>query len=80
MGKEARLTEQFQQQVVVIKMQDLTLGSIETWGGVAGKLTDGKGRCYTNGQSAEYEPAVCPGGQEDQRYPGLYQEWCGEQD
>ena len=25
-------------------------------------------------------PAVCPGGQEGQWHPGLYQEWCGEQD
>ena len=33
-----------------------------------------------DGQSAEYEPAVCPGGQEGQWHPGLYQEWCGEQD
>ena len=31
-------------------------------------------------QSAEYEPAVCPGGQEGQWHPGLYQERCGEQD
>ena len=34
----------------------------------------------TVGQSAEYEPAVCPGGQEGQWHPGLYQEWCGEQE
>ena len=27
----------------------------------------------------EYEPTVCPGGQEDQWHPGLDQEWCGEQ-
>jgi len=25
-------------------------------------------------QPAEHEPAVCPGGQEAQRHPGLYQE------
>ena len=31
-------------------------------------------------QSAEYEPAVCPGGQEGQWHPDLYQELCGEQD
>jgi len=48
--------------------------------GVAGKLPDGKGPWCTVGQSAEYEPAVCPGGQEGQWHPGLYQEWCGEQD
>jgi len=47
---------------------------------VAGKLTDGKGPLCTDGQSAEYEPAVCPGGQEGQWHPDLYQEWCGEQD
>ena len=33
-----------------------------------------------NGKSAEYEPAVCPGGQEGQWYFVLYQEWCDEQD
>jgi len=31
-------------------------------------------------QSAEYEPALCPAGQEGQWHPGLYQEWCGEQE
>ncbi|RMB95937.1 hypothetical protein DUI87_27577 [Hirundo rustica rustica] len=30
--------------------------------------------------AAEHEPAVCPGGQEGQRHPGLYQEWCGQQE
>ncbi|RMC15469.1 hypothetical protein DUI87_07661 [Hirundo rustica rustica] len=29
---------------------------------------------------AEHEPAVCPGGQEGQWHPGLYQEWCGQQE
>ena len=48
--------------------------------GVAGKLPDGKGPWYTDEQSAEYDPAVCPGGQEDQWHPGLYQERRGEQD
>ncbi|KAJ7403715.1 UPF0704 protein C6orf165 [Willisornis vidua] len=28
---------------------------------------------------AEHEPAVCPGGQEGQWHPGLYQEQCGQQ-
>jgi len=41
---------------------------------------DGKGPWCTDGQAADYEPAVCPGGQEGQWHPGLYQEWCGEQD
>ena len=48
--------------------------------GVAGKLPDGKGPWCTDGQSAEYEPAVCPGGQEGQWRPGLYQEWCDDKD
>jgi len=26
------------------------------------------------------EPAVCPGDQEGQWHPGLYQEWCGQQE
>ncbi|TRZ10901.1 hypothetical protein HGM15179_016203 [Zosterops borbonicus] len=30
--------------------------------------------------AAEHEPAVCPGGQEGQWHPGLYQEWCGQQE
>ncbi|RMC12500.1 hypothetical protein DUI87_10018 [Hirundo rustica rustica] len=29
--------------------------------------------------AAEHEPAVCPGGQEGQWHPGLYQEWCGQE-
>ena len=43
------------------------------------RLPDGKGPWCTDGQLAEYEPVVCPGGQEGQWHPGLYQEWC-EQD
>ena len=46
---------------------------------MAGKLPDGKGPWCADGQSAEYEPAVCPSGQEGQWHPGLDQEWCGEQ-
>ena len=53
---------------------------LQAWGGEAGKLPDGKGPWCTDGQSAEYEPTVCPGGQEGQWHPVLYQEWCGEQD
>ena len=37
--------------------------TIQAWGGVAGKLPDGKGLWCTDGQSAEYEPVVWPGGQ-----------------
>ena len=40
--------------------------TLQAWGGVAGKSPDGKGPWCTVGQSAEYEPAVCPGGQEGQ--------------
>jgi len=54
--------------------------SPQAWGGVAGKLPDGKGPWCPDGQVAEYEPAVCPGGQGGQWHPGLDQEWCGEQD
>ena len=50
------------------------------WRGVAGKLPDGKGPWCTDGQSAGHELAVCPGGQGSWWHPGLYQEWCGEQD
>ena len=32
------------------------------------------------GWPAEHEPAVCPGGQEGQQHPGLYQKQCGQQD
>jgi len=47
---------------------------------VAGKLPGGK-RLWGGGrQPAEHEPAVCPGGQEGQRHPGLYQEQCGQQE
>ena len=44
--------------------------TLQAWGGVARKLPDGKGPWCTDGQSAEYEPAVCPGGQEGQWHPG----------
>jgi len=35
--------------------------ALQAWVRVAGKLPDGKGPWCTDGQSAEYEPAVCPG-------------------
>jgi len=47
---------------------------------VAGKLPDVKGPWYTDGQPAEYEPAVCQGDQEGQWHPGLSWEGSGEQD
>ena len=54
--------------------------SPQAWGGVAGKLPDGKGPWCPDGQVAEYEPAVCPGGQGGRWHPGLDQEWCAPQD
>ena len=44
--------------------------TLQAWGGVAGKLPDGKGPWCTVGQLVEYEPAVCSGGQEGQWHPG----------
>ncbi|NWQ86631.1 TFG protein, partial [Burhinus bistriatus] len=45
--------------------------ALQAWGGVARKLPGGEGPGRVGGQPAEYEPAVCPGGQEGQRHPGL---------
>jgi len=53
---------------------------LQAWGGVAGKLPGGKGPWGVGQQSAEHEPAVCPGGQEGQQHPGLYKEQCGQQE
>jgi len=41
---------------------------------VAGKLPGGNGAGGVGRQPAEHELAVCPGGQEGQQHPGLYQE------
>jgi len=48
--------------------------TLQAWGGVAGNLPSGKGPWGVGRQPAEHEPAVCPGGQEGQWHPGLYQE------
>jgi len=48
--------------------------TLQAWWRVAGKLPGGKGPWGAGRQPAEHEPAVCPGGQESQRHPGLYQE------
>ena len=48
--------------------------TLQVWGRVAGKLPCGEGPWVVGRQPAEHEPAVCPGGQEVQRHPGLYQE------
>ena len=53
---------------------------LQAWGRVAGKLPGGKGPWGVGRQPAEHEPAVCPGGQEGQWHPGLYQESCGQQE
>ena len=53
---------------------------LQAWGRVAGKLPSGKGPWGAGQQTAEHEPAVCPGGQEVQRHPGFYQEQCGQQE
>jgi len=47
---------------------------LQAWVGVAGKLPGRKGPWGVGRQLAEQEPAVCPGGQEGQWHPGLYQE------
>ena len=54
--------------------------TLQAWGGVAGELPSGKGLWGAGQQPAKQEPAVCPGGQEDQGHPGLDQEWCGQQE
>ena len=46
------------------------------WKAVRGK---GCGGGSIDWQPAEHEPAVCPGGQEGQWHPGLYQKWWGQQ-
>jgi len=48
--------------------------TLQAWGGMAGKLPGGKGPWGIGRRPAEHEPAVCPGGQEGQRHPVLYQE------
>jgi len=40
----------------------------------------GKGPGGAGRQPAEQKPAVCPGGQEGQHHPGLYQQWSDQQD
>lgn len=49
-------------------MQSYMLGE-EWWEGCPG----GTGPGVVDRQPAEYEPAVCPDGQEGQRHPGFYQ-------
>jgi len=46
---------------------------LQAWGRAAGKLPGGKEPGGVGRQPSEYEPAVCPGGQEGQRHPGLHQ-------
>ena len=48
--------------------------TLQAWGRVAGRLCGRNGPGGVDQHSAEHEPAVCPGGQEGQRHPGLYQQ------
>jgi len=57
-----------------------THAMLQAWGGVDGELLGGKGPGGAGQQPAEQEPAVCPGGQEGHRHPGLYQEWGGQRE
>jgi len=54
--------------------------TLQAWREVAGKLPDGKGPWCSADCASVHEPAACLGSQEGQWHPGLYQEWCGEQD
>ena len=59
--------------------------ALQAWGGVAGKLPDGKrglGVLMDSWMNMNQQCAQAKGtlGQEGQWHPGLYQEWCGEQD
>ena len=45
--------------------------TLQAWRGVAGKLPGGKRFWGVGSKTAEQDPAVCPGGQEGQRCPGL---------
>jgi len=47
---------------------------LQAWGGVDGNLPGRNGLWDVGQQPAEHEPAACPGGQEGQQHPGLYQE------
>lgn len=46
--------------------------SLHAWGRMAEKLCRARGSWGISQEPAEYESAVCPGGQ-DQRHPGFYQ-------
>ena len=48
----------------------LVKATLQAWEGVAVMLPGRKGPWCTDEQLAEYEPAVCPGGQEGQQHPG----------
>ena len=48
--------------------------TLQAWGRAAGKLPGTKRPWGVGRQQAEHETAVCPGGQEGQQHPGLYQE------
>jgi len=46
---------------------------LQAWGRVTGKLYGGKQSGSASQQPAEHEPTVCPGEQEGQWHPDLYQ-------
>ena len=48
--------------------------TLQAWGGVSGKLPGGKGPGDVGLRLSDCNPAVCPGGQEGQQHPGLYEE------
>lgn len=47
---------------------------------MARKLHGRKGFRCAGWRLAEHKPIVCPGGQEGQLHPGLYQKYCSQQD
>ncbi|KAJ7409908.1 adhesion G protein-coupled receptor B3-like protein [Willisornis vidua] len=54
--------------------------TLQMWGKISGKLPRGKEPWDAAQQPADHKPTVCPGGQEGQWNPGLYQKSCGQQD
>jgi len=55
-------------------LQSQPHATLQAWGGVAAKLSGRKEPWGVGRQLADHEPVVCPGGQDDQRHPDLYQE------
>ena len=51
----------------------------QAWGEPAGDEPCGEGPGCAGGWQVDYDPAVCPCGQEGQWDPGVHQEECGQQ-